>query len=190
MDNAPPVDSTKDAPPTTTPPPSEQGGSESTGGGRRTTLATAALLAAFMTYLAVGIATMDIPSAAKWPDARFFPTVVCVAGYCVSALLAFQAWRSAPSSTPFDRETHDRRQSPRWRSVVMAIATFVAFAATLEPAGWLLAGTLLFWGIAVSLGSRRFLFDAAVAAVVSSSVQLAFSAGLGLHLPVGILGAF
>lgn len=190
MDNAPPVDhTTNDAHPTLTPSPSEEVGSESIGGGRRTTLAVAALLTAFMTYLAVGIATMDIPSAAKWPDARFFPTVVCIIGYCVSALLVLQAWRSA-QSPPFDRDTHEQRVSPRWRSVVMAIATLVVFAGALEPAGWLLSGTLLFWGIAVSLGSRRFLFDAAVAAVVSSSVQLAFSAGLGLHLPVGILGAF
>ena len=53
--------------------------------------------------------------------------------------------------------------------------------------GWVLAGALLFWGVSIGLGSRRYVFDAAIALLVSSAVQIAFSAGLGLTLPGGIL---
>lgn len=45
----------------------------------------------------------------------------------------------------------------------------------------------MFWGVSIGLGSRRYVFDAAIALLVSSAVQIAFSAGLGLTLPGGIL---
>jgi putative tricarboxylic transport membrane protein len=61
------------------------------------------------------------------------------------------------------------------------------FIALLDPLGWVLAGAILFWGVSVGLGGRRYVFDAAVALLVSSAVQIAFSAGLGLTLPGGVL---
>lgn len=159
---------------------------------KRSSYGTAALLAAFMTYLAWGLITMEVPGKPTWPGPHLFPVIVVVAGYSLAVLLAVQAWRSKPSTTAEHLKTSAGVQrsilTPKWRALLIALVTLVVFGAILEPAGWLIAGTILFWGMAVSLGSRRFLFDLAVAAVVSSTVQLAFSAGLGLQLPVGLLG--
>lgn len=159
---------------------------------KRSSYGTAALLAAFMTYLAWGLVTMEVPGKPSWPGPHFFPAIVVAAGYSLAVLLAVQAWRSKPSSSAEHRKTSAGVErgtlAPKWRALLIALVTLVVFGAILEPAGWLIAGTVLFWGMAVSLGSRRFLFDLAVAAVVSSIVQLAFSAGLGLQLPVGLLG--
>ncbi|NJQ03171.1 tripartite tricarboxylate transporter TctB family protein [Streptomyces sp. PLAI1-29] len=82
--------------------------------------------------------------------------------------------------------TETRVRSNRW-AVTGLVGTIVAFIALLEPLGWLLSGTMLFWGVARSLGSRRPVFDLFLSLTVSSLVQLAFSAGLGLSLPPGVL---
>ncbi|MER8002564.1 tripartite tricarboxylate transporter TctB family protein [Streptomyces sp. NPDC095613] len=73
------------------------------------------------------------------------------------------------------------------RAVLGLVGTIAAFIALLVPLGWLLSGALLFWGVARALGSRRPVFDAFLSIAISSIVQLAFSAGLGLSLPPGIL---
>ncbi|WP_322619710.1 tripartite tricarboxylate transporter TctB family protein [Streptomyces acidicola] len=73
------------------------------------------------------------------------------------------------------------------RAVAGLVGTIVAFIVLLVPLGWLLSGALLFWGVARALGSRRPVFDIFLSIAISSLVQLAFSAGLGLNLPPGVL---
>ena len=73
--------------------------------------------------------------------------------------------------------------------LMLTVGTVALFIALLEPLGWVLAGAFLFWGVSIGLGGRRYVFDAAVALLVSSAVQLVFSGGLGLTLPGGILAA-
>ena len=56
-----------------------------------------------------------------------------------------------------------------------------------DPAGWIIAAAMLFWGVSYALGSRRPVFDISVALVMSSVIQLIFGAALGLNLPAGFL---
>ena len=74
-----------------------------------------------------------------------------------------------------------------WRTTAYVFGSLVAFILILQPVGWLLAAAALFWAIAWALGSKRPVFDVGVALIFSSCIQLAFSAGLGLNLPSGIL---
>ncbi|MDR6415725.1 tripartite tricarboxylate transporter TctB family protein [Pseudarthrobacter sulfonivorans] len=75
-----------------------------------------------------------------------------------------------------------------WRTVGMLLAGVVAFVALLEPLGWIISATMLFWIVAYALGSRRRFFDIGVGLLFSSIIQLAFGAGLGLSLPSGLIG--
>lgn len=75
----------------------------------------------------------------------------------------------------------------RWKPVLAVTAGLAGFILILQPLGWLLSAAALFWVVARALGSTRPVFDIAVALLMSSAVQLAFSAGLGLALPSGIL---
>lgn len=75
-----------------------------------------------------------------------------------------------------------------WRTIGLVVGSLLVFAALLVPLGWLISAALLFFGISFALGEgKRPLFDLGVAIVVASVVQVAFSMGLGLHLPPGIL---
>jgi putative tricarboxylic transport membrane protein len=58
----------------------------------------------------------------------------------------------------------------------------------MRPAGFVLATTVLFVAVAYALGSRRFLLNAAVGVVLCTVTYVAFTRGLGLVLPAGVLG--
>ena len=73
------------------------------------------------------------------------------------------------------------------RPVVIILAGMVVHVALLETVGWLLTGALLFWTVAYAFGARAYLRDAVVALSMSAAVQIAFSLGLGLRLPGGLL---
>ncbi|CEA09313.1 Tripartite tricarboxylate transporter TctB family protein [Arthrobacter saudimassiliensis] len=168
----------------------------------RSGLVVALVLAGISTYLLIGILTMTVPQGAASPGPKFFPTLIVVAGYVLSALLALDTIRRpAPPAPPAPVQENgttgalpaeSAAEAPRmysdWKALGVAFGGFLAFALLIEPLGWILAAALLFFSVAYAVGSRRFVFDLSLALVLSSLIQLAFGAGLGLNLPAGILG--
>lgn len=75
-----------------------------------------------------------------------------------------------------------------WRTFGLVLGGVAGFAVLLDPVGWILSAAMLFWVVAYALGSKRPIFDIGVGLLMSSLVQLAFSAGLGLNLPSGLIG--
>lgn len=148
--------------------------------------AVAAVVLGLAVYLTQGLLSMDVPSTADFPGPRFFPTVVAVLAYILVVTLVVQGLRNRTAATR--TETQPASPGTDWVSVAGIVITLIVFTALLRPLGWILAGTLLFYGVAYCLGSRRTVFDLGLALGVSSVVQLVFSAGLGLNLPAGVLG--
>lgn len=150
-------------------------------------LAVAAVVLGVAVYLTYGTVTMEVAASADSPGPRFFPTLVTVLAYCLVVALvvdAFRAHRSAASRPADPTPT----TATDWRAVAGIVVTLAVFTALLRPLGWILAGTLLFYGVAMFLGSRRRVFDLGLALGVSCVIQLIFSAALGLNLPAGLLG--
>ncbi|AXB41471.1 tripartite tricarboxylate transporter TctB family protein [Amycolatopsis albispora] len=152
---------------------------------RRTGLVVPVLLLCTGIALTAGTLTMEVPSSAAAPGPRLFPAVVAVACVVFAVLLGIDVLRRPePAETGDGDKTRIRSNH---RALAGAVGTLVVFIAALDPLGWLLSGALLFWGVARALGSRRPAFDAVLSIAISSAVQLAFSAGLGLNLPPGLL---
>jgi putative tricarboxylic transport membrane protein len=84
-------------------------------------------------------------------------------------------------------EDVDLSHASDWRTVLMLIGVFLANVALIEPAGWLVSGTVLFWGSAFALGSRHFVRDALIAVTLSVATFYLFALGLGIPLPAGVL---
>lgn len=150
------------------------------------------LLAGFCSYLLYGVLAMDVPSGVDFPGPQAFPLILIVVGYLISALLVVHYLRTRDhpgqdGGSDADWFTRHRMYSD-WRAVAWAAGGFAAFAVLLNPLGWILAATLLFWCVARGIGSTKPVFDVGVALVFSSAVYLGFSVGLGLHLPSGLLG--
>jgi len=169
---------------------------------RRTGLIVPALMLVIGLALVVGTVTMRVPDTATSPGPQVFPAIVAALVLIVAVLLAIDVLRRPEAATveiaqpaapgdvddlDLDGEPVERRPTSNHRALLGALGTVVVFIAALTPLGWLLAGAVLFWGIARALGSQRPVFDVFLALAISSIVQLAFSAGLGLNLPPGIL---
>ncbi|MBD8584162.1 tripartite tricarboxylate transporter TctB family protein [Frigoribacterium sp. CFBP 8766] len=156
--------------------------------------------------LVVGTLTMEVPANTAPPGPQVFPSLIAALVIVLAVLLAVDVLRKPESESvevaqpaapgqPDDDLVLDEEGEPQalrptsnHRALLGALLTVVVFIAALTPLGWLLSGALLFWGVARALGSQRPLFDIPLSLAISSIVQLAFSAGLGLNLPPGVLG--
>lgn len=160
----------------------------------RSELVLAGVIAGISVFFTVGIITMDVPPGAQAPGPQFFPGLIAAASFVLAVLLAVQAFRH-PEPTPDAGASQDSktvqnqpyRTHSDWKSLGIVLVAFLAFCFLLEPVGWILSAALLFWAISFAMGSRKRLFDPALALAFSSFIQVAFSAGLGLGLPAGIL---
>ena len=171
------------------------------------------VLASFMTS---GTATMQVPADVAFPGPQFFPMLVSgflwLAGVGLLLEVLRTTRRSHVADDPveisnemledlgaIDETGEIRVVSPEdvasssaparvdWRTLGITVVSLAAFIVVLPVLGWLLSAAALFWVLSWAFGSRRPLLDVGVSVIVSSLVQLAFGAGLGLSLPAGIL---
>lgn len=74
-----------------------------------------------------------------------------------------------------------------WRTVLLLSGAFLADTALIDWAGWVISGTVLFWGSAYALGSCAYLRDLVIAVMLAVAGFYLFAVGLGIGLPAGIL---
>ncbi len=146
----------------------------------------AGLLLALGTFVLVETTRIEIPANANSIGPRFFPTVVGVLLVLVGSWLVVDVVRGG-SGAMEAAEDIDLTRTSDWRTLGLLSAVFLCHTALLEVLGFAVAGTLLFFGIAAALGSRRWARDAAVSAVLATGVYLFFGRFLGVGLPAGLL---
>lgn len=167
----------------------------------RTELGFAAGVLAIAVFMIVQTLGMEVPEGAGTPGPQFFPGLVSGFLLVVGVLLALSVIRTPRHAAPVagDDDNDDDENSPApaapdsayvpvdYRTTGIVLAGLIGFALLLQPVGWLITASALFWVVSFALGSKRPLFDIAVSVIVASVIQIAFSAGLGLGLPPGIL---
>lgn len=94
------------------------------------------------------------------------------------------------AATGSDANATDNSESAHgdWRTLGVMAATLTAHVLLLQPLGWLVSGTLLFWGVSFALDRRSPLLDLCVAVALAAIVQICFSGLLDVSLPSGLLG--
>ncbi|MGY1764317.1 tripartite tricarboxylate transporter TctB family protein [Geodermatophilus sp. SYSU D00779] len=146
-------------------------------------------------YLTHGLLTMEVSTSAAPPGPKLFPTIVAVLAYLVGLALLVEGLRSRRRRGPGGAVSPPTDGTPggdgdariSWRGVAVVSASLVLFMVVLTTLGWLISAALLFAGVAWGLGSDRHLVNLGAGLALSSVIQLAFSGGLGLPLPAGIL---
>jgi len=73
------------------------------------------------------------------------------------------------------------------KTVLALVGVFAANIVLIDLLGWVISGALLFYGAAIALGSRHFVRDLVIAALLSLGTFYGFAIGLGIPLPAGIL---
>ena len=150
------------------------------------------ILAAFATYLVVGIVTMRVPEGTAFPGPQFFPGIIAAGLYAFAAALVVSAIREI-RATPDPVASGDepaRAVRVDIRSFAWVVLPFLAFAFLLEFLGWVIAAGLLFWCVARAFGTARPLQSLAVGFTLSSLAYIGFDMLLGMPLPSGLLGGF
>ncbi|MGD9711531.1 MAG: tripartite tricarboxylate transporter TctB family protein [Thermomicrobiales bacterium] len=86
-----------------------------------------------------------------------------------------------------DSEDADPTLPTDWKTVGLISASLVAYLLLIERAGFVVASSVLFFGAAFAMGSRRYLRDALAGVLLSMFTFVLFTEGLSLRLPEGIL---
>ncbi|MCX2731461.1 tripartite tricarboxylate transporter TctB family protein [Saccharopolyspora sp. NFXS83] len=162
---------------TTTDAPTDKGGAS---GADRLLAGLVLVIGAFLVLQGL---RLPLPLNVGYLGPQWFPIAVGVLLIVLAGALVVQAARKPAAPPAEDAET----PGGDWRAFGIVVATLAAHLAVLVLLGWIPAGAVLFWGVARALGSSRALFDLGVAVVFSCTVQFAFTAGLGIALPIGLL---
>ncbi|WP_031184417.1 tripartite tricarboxylate transporter TctB family protein [Streptomyces sp. NRRL F-5635] len=166
---------------------------ESTAGGRRSWLREHSELGVCALLLALGVLvltdalTMNVDITQRGPvGPKTVPIVVGAGLLVIAALLAVDVLRGGRGEAEGSEDV-DLSEPADWRTVLLLSGIFLGAAALIEPAGFPVAGALLFWGAAFALGSRRVDRDPLIAAVLSLLTYVVFDKLLGVPLPGGPL---
>jgi putative tricarboxylic transport membrane protein len=117
---------------------------------------------------------------------RFFPLLVAGGLLLCGVLLLIQALRGRRAPLEATEEM-DVRARADWRAVATLAAALVIDIVLIERLGFVIASTLLFWGVAFGFGSRHYLRDALSGLALALAAYLTFTRLLDLNLPAGLL---
>jgi putative tricarboxylic transport membrane protein len=74
-----------------------------------------------------------------------------------------------------------------WKTVLPLAGAFIANILLIDWAGWVISGTVLFWGSVWALGGRNYIRDGLISVAMSLLTFYGFYLGLGIALPAGLL---
>ncbi|ABG98397.1 possible integral membrane protein [Rhodococcus jostii RHA1] len=117
---------------------------------------------------------------------RLFPLVIG-GGLLVFAVMLAVAILRGSTGEADSGEDVDPDSPGDWKTVGLLVGLFVVTIALVDFLGWAIIGTVLFAGAATILGSRHWVRNIAIGAVLGFGSFYAFYVGLGIPLPAGIL---
>jgi putative tricarboxylic transport membrane protein len=137
-------------------------------------------------FVLVQTTSIDAPATSNALGPRFFPTCIGMLLLVCGAWLAVDVWRGGRGEMEAGEDI-DLARASDWRSVALVSGAFLLHAALIAPLGWPIAGAVLFFGVAASLGSRAWIRDAAVSVVLAFGIFVIFTRALGVYLPPGLM---
>lgn len=118
---------------------------------------------------------------------RVIPTIVGGGLVLIGVWYAISVLRGSATEIEAESEDVDPTLPADWATIGGIGVSLVVYMLTIERLGFIIASTLLFVITAFSMGSRSYLRDVVVAILIAVGVYVAFSSGLGVRLPEGVL---
>jgi putative tricarboxylic transport membrane protein len=126
-------------------------------------------------------------TSASGVGAGFMPKVVGVMLIALSLALIVQVARGRLGEADESEGDVDVRRT-RWVPVAVCVAAVLVFIAAVEPLGYIIVSSIVFWLTAWAVGARHIVRTAIIAVALSLVVYLSFTRLLDIPLPAGILG--
>jgi putative tricarboxylic transport membrane protein len=118
---------------------------------------------------------------------RVIPYIVGAGLVLTGLWLAFEALTGRAATVSTESEDVDPTLPTDWRTVGLLALALLVYLVLLEPAGFVIASALLFFGAAYAMGSRHYARDLVVGVLLAAVLYVGFTRGLDLQLPAGIL---
>ena len=153
----------------------------------RSELGIAALLGAVGLIVILDALSLNVPYSQADPvGPKTLPYIVGALLLVCAVLLAINVLRGGHGEAEGGEDV-DLTHPTDWRTVVPLLGAFVLNIALIDTVGWVISGTLLFWGSVWALGSRRYIRDGIISVVMALGTFYGFYLGLGIKLPAGLL---
>ncbi len=142
-------------------------------------------LLALGVYVLVQIQSLGTAQGYEQIGPRLFPYIVGTGLVVFGAILSWHALSGGWRNVPMDQEGHN---NPDWLAFGIIGAALILHMALIGSIGFTIASTLLFALVARGFGSRQWLRNLGIGAVVGAATYYLFTLALGLHLPASPLG--
>lgn len=153
----------------------------------RSELGIAALLGAAGALVLIDAARLVTPYSQSDPVGPKTVPIIVGALLLVSAvMLAVNVLRGGHGEAEAGEDI-DLNHPSDWKTVIPLAGAFIANILLIDWAGWVISGTVLFWGSVWALGSRHYVRDGLISLALSLLTFYGFYLGLGIGLPAGFL---
>lgn len=153
----------------------------------RSELGVAALLGAAGALVLLDAARLVVPYSQSDPvGPKTLPIIVGVLLLVCAVMLAVNVMRGGRGEAEASEDV-DLTHPSDWKTVLPLAGAFIANILLIDWAGWVISGTVLFWGSVWALGSRHYVRDGLISLALALLTFYGFYLGLGIALPAGLL---
>jgi putative tricarboxylic transport membrane protein len=153
----------------------------------RSELGVAALLGAAGALVLLDAARLVVPYSQSDPvGPKTLPLIVGALLLVCAVMLAVNVLRGGRGEAEAGEDV-DLTHPADWKTVLPLAGAFIANILLIDWAGWVISGTVLFWGSVWALGSRHYVRDGLISLALSLLTFYGFYLGLGIALPAGLL---
>ena len=135
-------------------------------------------------FVAWDTSRMDIPQGSSIVSPQTFPYMVATFTSLVGIGLIMQVLRGR-LGTPEGDEPGDPFVGANFKTMAIIAAAIGLHVILLEIAGYVIAATVCFFGVAYGFGSRKYLKDFGISLAFALIVYFSFTKGLNINLPSG-----
>jgi putative tricarboxylic transport membrane protein len=153
----------------------------------RSELGVAALLGAAGALVLLDAARLVVPYSQSDPvGPKTLPIVVGALLLICAVMLAVNVVRGGRGEAEAGEDV-DLTHPADWKTGLPLAGAFIANILLIDWAGWVISGTVLFWGSVWALGSRHYVRDGLISLALALLTFYGFYLGLGIALPAGLL---
>lgn len=127
---------------------------------------------------------MEVPQGNTIVSPRAFPYFIAIFVMLTGIGLIISILRGN-EGVPEGTEAGDPYVKSDYKTMLLLMAAIGVHVVLLEKAGYVIAATLGFWGVAYAFGSRKPLKDFAISLAFAYAVYITFTKGLQISLPAG-----
>ncbi len=127
---------------------------------------------------------MDVPQGSSIVSPQTFPYIVSAFTSLVGIGLLVEVLRGR-LGTPEGDEPGDPFLGANFKTMAMISTAIALHVILLEIAGYVIAATVCFFGVAYAFGSRKYLKDLGISLAFALIVYFSFTIGLNINLPSG-----